>query len=82
MRLVNADTARIYLNTTACEQIKRMPTQDPVEAAGGCYCRDCREWTGVARGGICKLSSSQPEHLVFRGPDDFCSRGKPKRRAR
>lgn len=82
MRLVNADTARIYLNETACEQIKMMPTEDPVRVAGGCYCRDCRSWTGVALGQICNLSSSRPNHLVFRGPDDFCSQGKPKRSAK
>lgn len=61
MRLVNADTARIYLNNAACEQIKMMPTEDPVKVAGGCYCRDCKAWTGIALGQICNLSSFRPD---------------------
>lgn len=34
MRLVDADLAPVYLNKKACEQIKSMPTIDPVHAAG------------------------------------------------
>ncbi|MFR5112370.1 MAG: hypothetical protein ACLTEF_14000 [[Clostridium] leptum] len=32
MRLVDADLAPVYLNEKACEQIKSMPTIDPVHA--------------------------------------------------
>ena len=41
MRLVDADLAPVYLNEKACEQIKSMPTIDPVHAAGACYCGEC-----------------------------------------
>lgn len=41
MRLVDADLAPVYLNEGACEQIKSMPTIDPVHAAGACYCGEC-----------------------------------------
>jgi len=30
MRLVDADNAPLFLNTVACEQIKKMPTMDAV----------------------------------------------------
>lgn len=42
MRMVDADVAPLYLNKEACEQIKLMRTVDPVHAAGGCYCRECK----------------------------------------
>lgn len=42
MRMVDADVAPLYLNKEACEQIKLMRTVDPVHAAGGCYCGECR----------------------------------------
>lgn len=41
MRLVDADTAPIYLNSAACEQIKRMPTVKVAqeERCGLCSCK-------------------------------------------
>ena len=53
MRLVNADSAPIYLNSTACEQIKRMPTIDPVHAAGGCCCYECEHFDPDGGSGYC-----------------------------
>ncbi len=34
-RYVNADLAPIYLNETACKQIKNMPTEDVEEVKHG-----------------------------------------------
>lgn len=76
MRLVNADVAKVFLNIEACEQIKRMPTVDPVHAVGGCYCRECKYWLGDH---VCDLDCN---HEMHTSPDDFCSRGKPKRNRR
>ena len=43
MRLVDADTAPIYLNSAACEQIKKMPTVElkvaQEERCGLCSCK-------------------------------------------
>lgn len=78
MRLVDANDATLYLNKAACEQIKWMPTIDPVHAAGGCYCRECEYWTGIALGMRCKLYSFPPNAWVYSGPEDFCSRAKRK----
>lgn len=38
-RYVNADLAPIYLNESACKQIKMMPTEDVVEVV---RCKDCK----------------------------------------
>lgn len=72
MRLVDASGAAIYLNQTACEQIKMMPTVDPVHAAGGCYCRECRMRTGVET----KETVLCGYHGCSMRKDDFCSMGK------
>ena len=72
MRLVNADIAPLYLNRDACEQIKLMPTEDSVHAAGGCYCRECkqgqdaREYPGMI---YCKVAYG------YRRQNGFCSAG-------
>ena len=58
--------------------VKTMPTIDPVHAAGGCYCRECEHWTGIALGMRCKLYSFPPNAFILSQPDSFCSRGKRK----
>ena len=60
------------------EEIDKAPTIDPVHAAGGCYCRECKHWTGIALGMRCKLYSFPPNAWVYSKPDDFCSRGQRK----
>lgn len=39
MRLIDADLAPMYLNDTACEQIKKMPTEDAVPVV---RCKECK----------------------------------------
>lgn len=60
------------------EEIDKAPTIDPVHAAGGCYCRECKHRTGIALGMRCKLYSFPPNAWVYSKPDDFCSRGQRK----
>lgn len=49
MRLIDADTLNARLSRdatpyfTVCD-IENAPTIDPVRAAGGCYCKECRRW--------------------------------------
>lgn len=70
MRLVDAGAAQIYLNKTACEQIKWMPTIDPVHAAGGCWCFECEEFDHDGGTGFCNQRGK------WTLCSDFCSRGK------
>ena len=83
MRLVDADLAPIYLNEGACEQIKSMPTIDPVHAAGACYCGECGycihqpglksvEWICIEWHNYCDCG---PKIVA---PNDFCNYGKRK----
>ena len=79
MRLVDADVAPLYLNRDACEQIRLMPTEDPVHAAGGCYCRECMYAEHLLNGAgkryeLCKYEDEDSIRL----PDDFCSLGERK----
>lgn len=72
MRLVDADLAPIYLNEKACEQIKSMPTIDPVPVV---RCKDCvyKASAEVIDGFlICPASGMEI------CDDDFCSYGKRK----
>ena len=51
-------------------KLSKQPTIDPVHAAGGCYCKECRYH--VPKGTICMLSGMEITE------DDFCSRGQRK----
>lgn len=50
--------------------IANAPTIDPIHAAGGCYCRECKFRTGHG-------SCGHPRHEVLPSvyPNDFCSYG-------
>ena len=74
MRLVNADHAPIYLNESAFEQIKNMPSVDAVEVVmcKDCSWRICWEQDDDGRD-ICWVSG-----MYVRGEDDFCSYGERK----
>ena len=72
MRLVNADAAPIYLNKAACEQIKKIPTEDAVHAAGGRYCFECEKFDHDGGTGFC----DQWDKWTL--CSDFCSRGQRK----
>lgn len=59
------------------EAIDSAPAIDPVHAAGGCYCRECR-YCGVpvfTEGVLLCRRGNRPER---KNRDDFCSRGKLK----
>ena len=60
-RYVDADFAPIYLNTTACEQIKRMQTEDVVKVVHARWtknhkCSNCKEFA---------LTSEDAETLYY-----------------
>ena len=92
MRLIDADqTASIenldqYSDLAAAlgdvqtvrDILSDAPTIAPVRAAGGCYCKECQHWTGIALGMRCNLYSFPPNAWVYSKPDDFCSRGERK----
>lgn len=54
--------------------IEKMPTIDPVHAAGGCYCRECKFWSDDGR------CEPHENGLIreYTKPTDFCSYGEPK----
>ena len=66
----------------AREAIKNAPTIDPVKAAGGCYCRECR-WYDAGKND----SESWSDCTIRYGkhfnvsPMDFCSYGQRKESA-
>lgn len=78
MRLV--DIADFSDSLTNCEtvsevltKLSKQPTIDPVEAAGGCYCRECR-W-----GQMDDISTMHcHKYHTHKQPDGFCSDGQRK----
>lgn len=83
MRLIDADAVvkDFYLNfgnvhdaISAKKIIDRQPTVDPVHAAGGCYCRECKHVIGSNLKGWykCELTGGEVED------DNFCGRGEPR----
>lgn len=54
---------------SAIAQANKLPSVDPVHAAGACYCRECRNYN-KPRLGWCS------HHMDRENPDDFCSYGK------
>ena len=76
-RYVDANFAPLFLNTTACEQIKFMPTaQDVVKVV---RCKDCKyAIENQAVFGIADYKCSL--HSVSRfDAEDYCSYGKRKK---
>lgn len=55
--------------------IRDAPTIDPVHAAGGCYCGECKYWTG-GFDGRCLMHSRGEDVIWFSYASDFCRRGK------
>lgn len=53
---------------SAIAQANKLPSVDPVHAAGACYCRECRNYN-KPRLGWCS------HHMDRENPDDFCSYG-------
>ena len=93
MRLI--DIANFFDSLTKCEtvsgvltKLSKQPTIDPVVAAGGCYCRECKHYhagTGwcdqlsyfqTSDGEPCSPAESM-DWKMFQ-ENDFCSHGKRK----
>ena len=56
--------------------IDSIPDIDPVHAAGGCYCWECKHWEeGIAIYGKDMVCTNQGYMRVAKLPTDFCSRG-------
>lgn len=76
-RYVDANFAPLYLNSAACEQIKRMPTaQDVVKVI---RCKDCKYLKydrDFITGRYCSLRNVNGGKYCK--DDDFCSYGKRK----
>ena len=73
-RYVDANFAPLYLNTTACKQIKMMPTEQNVVKV--VRCKDCkyRKTEYCAMQYECECGS----HSHWERDIDFCSWGKRK----
>ena len=48
------------------------PTIDPIHAAGGCYCRECKHWENDDDTGYCTNPDGLDNYAL---PTDFCSYG-------
>lgn len=79
MRLIDADAIAFIDGRTGHLAdfvyklgIKNLITIDPVHAAGGCYCRECRMRSGVET----KETVLCGYHGCSMRKDDFCSMGK------
>lgn len=67
---VHSESAKAWNDLLAL--IEEEPVVDPVHAAGGCYCRECRMRTGVET----KETVLCGYHGCSMRKDDFCSMGK------
>lgn len=59
----------------AVDDLQYLPIIDPVHAAGGCYCRECKDYN--ADDEWCTVDYPDIEG-VHRNQNDFCSYGEPK----
>ena len=80
MRLGDLDALKATINShyiisdTINAAIDNAPTIDPIHAAGGCRCRECRWYEA---NGVCGWTSSDTTKNL-RDEDDFCSDGEPR----
>ena len=74
---IHHDTEQIALIDMVLDDMEDAPTVDPVHAAGGCYCRECRYCGAPAftDGVLLCRRGNKPER---KNRDDFCSCGKLK----
>lgn len=84
MRLVDADDLKGKAYPFPCaigaeyavtiRAMNEALTIDPIHAAGGCYCRECRYWSDDGRCDPCENGLIRE----FTRPTDFCSYGQRK----
>lgn len=78
---VMIDRARAEGWNEVINLIESAPTIDPIHAAGGCYCRECKHCKGADKNQAltCGLNSIGVQTgLSFIIPNDFCSYGERK----
>ena len=63
--------AKIRLWSISDAQLNRLPTIDPIHAAGGCYCRECKHRETV----LCPMSEVYEYPWKDTRDNDFCSYG-------
>ena len=65
----------------ALQLLKDAPKEDPVYAAGGCYCQECVFWKEAASSLVGKVMccTGQGDMRIQKKPEDFCSSGKMRR---
>jgi hypothetical protein len=79
MRLIDAAMAPIYLNESACDQIKMMPTIDAVSVV---RCRECKYGKESKISFDCDGKTSLcecPHIMLIHQWDEYCSFGERKR---
>lgn len=62
----------------ALQLLKDAPKEDPVHAAGGCYCKECKHWNPVHEHiphYECGVFNGNYDHGYPTKADDFCSYG-------
>lgn len=83
MRLIDTDNLTYSSALPPCGErvfyisktdILSAPTIDPIHAAGGCYCRECKQW---GEDGRCE---PRENGLIreYTKSTDFCSYGEPR----
>lgn len=63
-----------YHSNEVRAMLEDLPTIDPIHAAGGCYCRECKQW---GEDGRCE---PRENGLIreYTKSTDFCSYGEPR----
>lgn len=56
------------------DRLNEQPAIDPIHAAGGCYCRECKHRETV----LCPMSEVYEYPWKDTRDNDFCSRGEPR----
>ena len=69
----DGDTQYVRGADDAIWVVNNAPTIDAVHAAGGCYCKECENYSG----GYCYDDDRNPHGMPVTD-DDFCSRGQRK----
>ena len=70
--LENGENEFVYDTNAVLCSINEQPIIDPVHAAGGCYCWECKYWTKVTNAGFCCKNNAP---MFVAQPNDFCCRG-------
>lgn len=84
---IDVEVNGVTISAVPAGLIRYAPTIDPVKAAGGCYCRECKYWKRAVNTadrqlvdwGFCeKFLDSDSEEEINTVEKDFCSYGAPR----